>query len=87
MFRASLLDAQQQLKQRCMANPNKLNAVAVHIRPNIVCPKAAPMLISLCEVMTLRKMTNMTVPIMVATVVSSVPIKVQIVNGKDHHLE
>ena len=64
-----------------------LNADPVHMKPNICSPILALIFKSGCEVATLRKITAMTVAMMVAAVVSRAAMNVQIAKGKDHHLD
>jgi hypothetical protein len=64
-----------------------LKLVPIHINTNISVPREAPIFSPACDVMTLRKITNMTVAMIVAVAVSSAAMKVKIAIGKLHHLE
>jgi len=57
------------------------------MNPNICAPKLPPMFRSVWLVMTVLKITNMTVAMTVAIAVSKAAISVQIAIGNDHHLE
>lgn len=54
---------------------------------NISVPILAPIFNPDCDVATLRNIIDMTVPMIVAAVVSNAAMNVQIANGRDHHLE
>jgi hypothetical protein len=54
---------------------------------NICVPMLASIFSPACEVATLRKMTAITVAMIVAAVVRRAAMNVQIAKGRDHHLE
>ncbi len=64
-----------------------LNAEAIHMKANISTPISAPMFNPAWDVATFLKMIDMTVPIIVAAVVTRAAMKAQMANGNDHHLE
>lgn len=64
-----------------------LNAAPTHINANICVPISAPIFRPACDVITLRKMTNITVPIIAPAAVSRAAMNVHIANGSSHHRE
>jgi hypothetical protein len=83
----SLLLAQQHDRHKWITNPMILKLVPIHINTNISVPRLPPICSPAWDVMTFRKIMNMTVAMMVAAAVRRAAMKVQIVIGKLHHLE